>query len=76
VSSSSYTADLHRSFIKELQGIGALYQAATTRRWFRITKDVPVLRVDHVTLESILPGVWEIVSSGAPMVKTCDGIKL
>jgi len=30
---------------------------------------VPVLRVDHVTLERILPTVWEIVSTGVPMVK-------
>jgi hypothetical protein len=73
LSSFSYTAD---SFIKELQGIGALYQAETTDRWFRVTKDVPVLRADHVTLESILPRVREIASSGAPMVKRCDGIKL
>ena len=36
---------------------------------------MPVLRVDHVTLERILPGVWEIVSSGVPMVKRFDGAK-
>jgi hypothetical protein len=58
----SYNTDLRHSFIKELQGIGALYKAATTDRWFRVTKDVPVLRVNHVTLERILPRVWEIVS--------------
>ncbi len=40
---------------------------------FRVTKDVPVLRVNHVTLESILPRVWETVSSG---VKRCAGIEL
>ena len=33
------------------------------------------MRVDHATLERVLPGVREIVSSGAPMVKRCDGIK-
>src|SRR6266852_2133138 len=76
LSSFSYTADLRHSFIKELQGIGALYKAETTDRWFRVTKDVPVLRVDHVTLERILPRVWEIVSSGVPMVKRCNGAKV
>src|SRR5229473_1481933 len=45
-------------------------------RWFRVTKDVPVLRVDHVTLERILPRVWEIVSSGVLMVKGCNGAKV
>ena len=37
---------------------------------------MPVLRVDHVTLERILPRVWEIVSSGVPMVKRCNGAKV
>jgi hypothetical protein len=36
---------------------------------FRITKDVPVLRVDHVPLERILHRVREIASRGVPMVK-------
>ena len=45
-------------------------------RWFRVTKNVPVLRVDHVTLERILPGVWEIVSSGVLMVKGCNRAKV
>lgn len=43
---------------------------------FRGTKDVPILRFEHVTLESILPRVWETISTGAPMVKRCDGINL
>ncbi|MGA8500020.1 MAG: hypothetical protein WB683_00590 [Candidatus Sulfotelmatobacter sp.] len=34
------------------------------------------MRVDHVTLERILPRVWEIVSSGVPMVKRCNGAKV
>lgn len=34
------------------------------------------MRVDHVTLERILPRVWEIVSSGVPMVKGCNGAKV
>ena len=74
VSSASHTADLRHSFINDLHR--RAYQAETTDRWIRVTKDLPVLRVNHVTLESILPRVWEIVSSGAPIVKTCDGIKL
>jgi len=73
VSSASYTADFRHSFFKELQGIGALYQAETTDRWFRVTKDVPVLRVNYVTVESVLPRVWETVCH---RVKRCDQIKL
>jgi len=34
---------------------------------------VPVLQVNHVTLGSVLPRVWETISSE---VKKCDGIKL
>ena len=37
---------------------------------------MPILRVDHVTLERILPGVWKIVSSGVSMVKRCNGAKV
>jgi hypothetical protein len=48
----------------------------TADRSFRATKDVPVLRVNHFTLERILPRVWQIVSSRVPMVKRCEGIKL
>ena len=29
---------------------------------------MPVLRVDHVTLERILPGVWQVASTGLPRV--------
>ena len=76
LSSFSYTADLRHSFITELQGIGALHKTEITDLRFRVTKDVPVLRLHHLTLERILPSVWEIVSSSAPMVKRCDGIKL
>ena len=69
LSSFWYTADLRHSFIKELQGIGHLYWAETADRSFRVTNDVPVLRVDYVTRERILLRVWEIVSSGVPTVK-------
>jgi hypothetical protein len=72
VSSASYTADFRHSFFKELQGIGALYQAETTDRWFRVTKDVLVL-VNYVTVESVLPRVRETVGH---RVKRCDQIKL
>jgi hypothetical protein len=34
------------------------------------------LRVDNLTLERILPGVWEIISSGVPMVKRRNGAKV
>jgi hypothetical protein len=37
---------------------------------------VPVLRVNHVTLESILPRVWETGSGRVPTVKRCIGIKV
>jgi hypothetical protein len=46
----------------------------TADRLFRATNDVPVLRV-YVTLERILLRVWEIASSGVPMVKRCNGSK-
>lgn len=41
-------------------------------RWFRITKDVSLLRVNHSAIPTILFGVWEIVkrrSSGAQRCK-------
>ena len=47
-----------------------------TDRWFRATKDVPVLRVNHATLESILPRVWETGSGRVPTVKRCIGVKV
>ena len=45
----------------------------TADRSFRAPKDVPVLRVNHIMLERILPSVWEIVSSRVPMVKDATG---
>ena len=38
-------------------------QAATDRR-VRITKDVPVLRVDHISIKGVLLGVWQVSDSG------------
>src|SRR2546421_5047734 len=66
--SFSYTAGLRDPFIEALQDIRALYKVETTDRWFRVTKNVPVLRLDHVTLGRILPRVWEAASSGVPGV--------
>src|SRR2546421_9666086 len=70
--SFSYTSGLRYPFIEALQDIRALYKVETTDRWFRVTKDVPVLRLDHVTLGRILPRVWEAASSGVPGVKGSD----
>ena len=38
-------------------------QAAKDRR-VRITKDVPVLRIDHIPIKGMLPGVWSASYSG------------
>jgi hypothetical protein len=35
-------------------------QAETTGRWVRITKDVPVLRIDHISIQGMLLGVWYV----------------
>ena len=61
-----------RSF-RNIKASALLSEAETTDRWFRGTKDVPVLRINHVTLESVLPRVWK---TGFQRVKRCDGIKL
>ena len=45
-------------------------QAETTDRPIRITKDVPVLRIDHISIQGTLLGVWQ-VSLTATAVK-CD----
>jgi hypothetical protein len=39
-------------------------QAETTDRWGSITKDVPLLRIDHVTIKGKLLGVWQALYSG------------
>src|ERR1700690_3801327 len=39
-----------------------------TTRGFRTTEDVPILRINHFTIQTILFGVWEVVprnSTGA-----------
>jgi len=40
-------------------------QGETTGRGVRITKDVPILRIDHIPLKGKLLGVWQaLYSSG------------
>ena len=39
-------------------------QAETTGRRIRITKDVPILRIDHVSIKGKLFGVWQAFYSG------------
>jgi len=35
-----------------------------TDRGVRITKDVPVLRIDHASIKGVLLGMWQISYSG------------
>jgi hypothetical protein len=35
-------------------------QAETTARRIRITNDVPILRIDHISIETMLLGVWQV----------------
>jgi len=37
-----------------------ILQAETTDRRVRITKDVPVLRIDHISIQGMLLGVWHV----------------
>ena len=39
-------------------------QADTAHRRGSVTKDVPLLRIDHVTIEAQLLGVWQALYSG------------
>jgi hypothetical protein len=39
-------------------------QAETTGRRVRITEDVPVLRVDHISAKTMLLGVWQVSYNG------------
>jgi hypothetical protein len=39
-------------------------QAETTGRRVSITKDVPILRIDHATIKGKLLGVWQALYSG------------
>src|ERR1700720_2626858 len=44
---------------------GVLQDAqATTDRRVRITKDVPVLRIDHISIKGMLLGVWPVSCHG------------
>jgi hypothetical protein len=40
-------------------------QAETTGRRVSITKDVPILRIDHVSIKDKLLGVWQALHSGS-----------
>jgi hypothetical protein len=39
-------------------------QAETTGRWVSITKDVPILRIDHGSIKGKLLGVWQAIYGG------------
>jgi hypothetical protein len=39
-------------------------QAETSDYRVSITKDVPVMRIDHVSIKGKLPGVWQALYSG------------
>jgi hypothetical protein len=39
-------------------------QAETTDRRVRITKDVPVLRIDYISIKGMLFGVWQASHGG------------
>jgi hypothetical protein len=39
-------------------------QADTADRRVRITKDVPVLRIDHISIKGMLLGMWQVSDSG------------
>jgi hypothetical protein len=39
-------------------------QAETTGCWVSITKDVPILRIDHISIKGMLLGVWQALYSG------------
>jgi hypothetical protein len=42
-------------------------QAETTYRRIWITKDVPVLWIDHISIKAVLLGVWQV-----PYGRECD----
>jgi hypothetical protein len=39
-------------------------QAKTPSRGVWISKDVPILRIDHVSIKGMLPGVWPALYDG------------
>jgi hypothetical protein len=34
----------------------------TAKCWVQIAKNVPVVRLDHVPIEDILPGMWQVLA--------------
>ncbi|MGA2424822.1 MAG: hypothetical protein ABSG07_12530 [Terriglobales bacterium] len=62
--SLSQTARLHHCV--RLQAVRVAY--ATGSR-LRIAKDVPVLRIDHVAIQVILPGVRKVAGSRDDKIK-------
>ena len=48
-----------------LRAVGSeIAQAETTDRRVPITKDVPVLRIDHIPIKDMLLGVWPVSYNG------------
>ena len=39
-------------------------QAETTHHRVSVTKDVPILRIDHISTQSSLLGVWQAIDGG------------
>jgi hypothetical protein len=65
-----------RSAYRAVRDSGVLQDAqATTGRRVRITKDVPVLRIDHISIKGMLLGVWPVYYHGEcdPIVGNCRG---
>ena len=46
-------------------GFETVCVAFATSTWFRIGQDVPVLRVNHASGKTIVPGVREVACSGS-----------
>ncbi|HJY83020.1 MAG TPA: hypothetical protein VKK81_18305, partial [Candidatus Binatia bacterium] len=66
--------DLHHSFPEKSHCVDAP-KGETSKRAFPLTRDVPVLWVDHLPLKGILPGMWKAASSDAVRVNTKPGIR-
>ncbi len=71
LSSFSYSAGLRHSSIEELQGIGALYQAEASDRWFRVTPmPVGARRTCRIFF---VPFVFATASEIAGLISHCTG---
>jgi hypothetical protein len=53
------TANLHCGFVRKAAG-----DIDATGPGSPVTKNVPVLRVNHASLQDVLPGVWQVCQSG------------